>query len=64
MVSKENNNRRVTKPELKARIKELEKRLMFIDVFCKPFLHKVADQKCRLLQSFFVGCCKGPAGLF
>jgi hypothetical protein len=31
MVSKENNNRRVTKPELNARIKELEKRLMFID---------------------------------
>ena len=31
MVSKENNNRRVTKPELKARIKELEKRLMFLD---------------------------------
>ena len=31
MISKENNNRRVTKPELKARIKELEKRLMFID---------------------------------
>ena len=31
MGSKENNNRRVTKPELKARIKELEKRLMFID---------------------------------
>ena len=31
MVSKENNNRRVTKPELKARIKELEKCLMFID---------------------------------
>ena len=31
MVSEENNNRRVTKPELKARIKELEKRLMFID---------------------------------
>ena len=31
MVSKENNNRRVTKPELKARIKELEKRLVFIE---------------------------------
>ena len=31
MVSKENNNRRVTKPELKARIKELEKRLMFME---------------------------------
>ncbi len=31
MVSEETNNRRVTKPELKARIKELEKRLMFID---------------------------------
>ncbi len=31
MVSEENNNRRITKPELKARIKELEKRLMFID---------------------------------
>ena len=31
MVSEENNNRRVTKPELKARIKELEKRLIFID---------------------------------
>ncbi len=30
MVSEENNNRRVTKPELKERIKELEKRLMFI----------------------------------
>ncbi|MBE6005386.1 MAG: hypothetical protein E7232_15160 [Lachnospiraceae bacterium] len=33
MVSKENNNRRVTKPELKARIKELEKRLMFIEKY-------------------------------
>ena len=31
MASKENNNRRVTKPELKARIKELEKRLMFME---------------------------------
>lgn len=31
MVSKENNNRRVTKPELKARIKELKKRLMFME---------------------------------
>ena len=33
MVSKENNNRRVTKPELKARIKELEKHLMFIEKY-------------------------------
>ena len=33
MVSKENNNRRVTKPELMARIKELEKRLMFIEKY-------------------------------
>ena len=33
MVSKENNNRRVTKPELKARINELEKRLMFIEKY-------------------------------
>ena len=31
MVSEENKNRRVSKPELKARIKELEKLLMFID---------------------------------
>ena len=33
MVSEENNNRRVTKPELKARINELEKRLMFIEKY-------------------------------
>ena len=33
MVSKENNNRRVTKPELKARINELENRLMFIEKY-------------------------------
>ena len=33
MASKENNNRRVTKPELKARIKQLEKRLMFIEKY-------------------------------
>jgi hypothetical protein len=33
MVSKENNNLSVTKPELKARIKELEKRLMFIEKY-------------------------------
>ena len=33
MVGKENNNRRVTKPELKARIKELEKRMMFIEKY-------------------------------
>ena len=33
MVSKENNNRRVTKPELKARIKQLKKRLMFIEKY-------------------------------
>ena len=33
MASKENNNRRVTKPELKTRIKELEKRLMFIEKY-------------------------------
>ena len=31
MFSKENNSRRISKPELKARIKELEKRLMFIE---------------------------------
>ena len=35
MVSEENNNRRVTKPELEVRINELEKRLMFIDNFHK-----------------------------
>ena len=33
MVSKENNNRRMSKPELKARINELEKRLMFIEKY-------------------------------
>lgn len=33
MVSKENNNRRISKPELKARINELEKRLMFIEKY-------------------------------
>ena len=33
MFSKENNNRRVTKPELKARIKQLKKRLMFIEKY-------------------------------
>ena len=33
MVGEENKNRRVTKPELKARIKELEKRLMFIEKY-------------------------------
>ncbi len=33
MVSEENNNRRVTKPELKARINELEKRLIFIEKY-------------------------------
>ena len=33
MVSEENNSRRVTKPELKARINELEKRLMFIEKY-------------------------------
>ncbi len=33
MVSEETNNRRVTKPELKARINELEKRLMFIEKY-------------------------------
>ncbi|MBP3818894.1 MAG: hypothetical protein J6H31_11400 [Butyrivibrio sp.] len=33
MFSKENNSRRVTKPELKARIKQLEKRLMFIEKY-------------------------------
>ena len=31
MVSKENNSRRISKPELEARIKELEKYLMFIE---------------------------------
>ena len=31
MVSEETNNRRVTKQELEARIKELEKYLMFIE---------------------------------
>ena len=33
MVSKENNNRRISKPELKARINELENRLMFIEKY-------------------------------
>ena len=33
MVGEENNNRRVTKPELKVRIRELEKRLMFIEKY-------------------------------
>ena len=29
-----------------------------IPVFCNPFLQKVAEQKCRLLQRHFVGCCR------
>ena len=33
MVSEENNNRRISKPELKARINELKKRLMFIEKY-------------------------------
>ena len=33
MVGEENKNRRVSKPELKARINELEKRLMFIEKY-------------------------------
>ena len=31
MVSDENNNQRISKPELKARINELENRLMFME---------------------------------
>ena len=31
MVSEENNSRRISKPELKSRINELEKRLGFIE---------------------------------
>ncbi len=31
MFSKENNSRRISKPELEARIKELEKYLMYIE---------------------------------
>lgn len=33
MFSKENNSRRISKPELEARIKELEKRLIFIEKY-------------------------------
>ena len=33
MVGEENKNRRVSKPELKARINELEKKLMFIEKY-------------------------------
>ncbi|SFG27444.1 hypothetical protein [Oribacterium sp. WCC10] len=33
MVGEENNSRRISKPELKARINELEKRLMFIEKY-------------------------------
>ena len=33
IVSDENNSRRISKPELKERINELEKRLMFIEKY-------------------------------
>ena len=33
MVSDENNSRRISKPELRARIKELEKSLVFIEKY-------------------------------
>ena len=33
------------------------KKVLKKGVFCKPFLHKVAKYKCRLLQNSFVGCC-------
>lgn len=31
------------------------------DVFCKPFLHKIAKSFCRLLHLHFVGNCKTSA---
>ena len=35
-----------------------------IDVFCKPFLHKIARSFCRLLHLHFVGNCKTSAGSY
>ena len=32
------------------------------NVFCKPFLHKIAKSFCRLLHLHFVGNCKALAG--
>ena len=34
------------------------------DVFCKPFLHKIAKSFCRLLHLHFVGNCKTTAGSY
>ena len=36
---------------------ELGKTRIPIDVFCKPFLQKIAKHLCRLLQSIYAGCC-------
>lgn len=34
------------------------------NVFCKPFLHKIAKSFCRLLHLHFVGNCKTTAGSY
>ena len=54
MISKENNNRRVTKPELKARIKELEKRLMFIEKYLmeKGFSDEALEYVEKALEAY------------
>lgn len=35
--------------------------LRYLNVFCKPFLHKIAKDFCRLLHIHFVGNCKALA---
>ena len=43
---------------------EFKKQERIKDVFCKPFLHKIAKSFCRLLHLHFVGNCKTSAGSY
>ena len=43
---------------------DLGEAMVGINVFCKPFLHKIAKSFCRLLHLHFVGNCKTSAGSY
>ena len=52
------------KAKIQHEIQEYCSLLRLNAVFCKPFLHKIAKNFCRLLHLHFVGNCKTTAGSY
>lgn len=52
---------RIFKDKVNTVEKSIQEYGYYSDVFCKPFLHKIAKSFCRLLHIHFVGNCKALA---